>query len=228
MKKRKRVRYRTKRKRQLQKQIRVGFACLCIVFSVLLAKGVYQKVTAGYMEIPDSEITAEKPNIGVDLLEKNPYSRPGIEIGKIRGIVIHYTANPGSTAKQNRDYFNGLKDTHITHASSHFVVGLEGEIVQCIPTWEISYASNNRNGDTISIETCHPDKSGKFTENTYRSLVQLTGWLCQKFNLSSNDVIRHYDVTGKNCPKYFVEHEDAWQLFKENVQKVIDKAGGQK
>ncbi|OUP50608.1 peptidoglycan recognition protein family protein [Lachnoclostridium sp. An181] len=228
MKKRKRISYQTRRKRKLQRQIRVGFLCLCAVFCVLLVKGVYKKVTAGYMEIPDSEITAEKPDIQVDLLEKNPYSRPGIEIGKIQGIVIHYTANPGSTAKQNRDYFNGLKDTHITHASSHFVVGLEGEIVQCIPTWEISYASNDRNGDTISIETCHPDTSGKFTEKTYRSLVRLTGWLCQKFDLSSSDVIRHYDVTGKNCPKYFVEHEDAWQIFKGNVQKVVDKANSQK
>lgn len=184
-------------------------------------------MTAGYGEIPDSEITAQKPDIQVDLLENNPYSRPGIEIGKIQGIVIHYTANPGSTAKQNRDYFNGLKDTHTTHASSHFVVGLEGEIVQCIPTWEISYASNDRNKDTISIETCHPDSSGKFTESTYRSLVQLTGWLCQKFGLSAQDVIRHHDVTGKNCPKYFVEHEDQWQIFRTNVQKVIDKANVQ-
>ena len=46
---------------------------------------------------------------------------------KIRGIVIHYTANPGSTAQNNRDYFEGLKDSHETSVSSHFVVGLEGE-----------------------------------------------------------------------------------------------------
>ena len=79
---------------------------------------------------------------------------------RIRNIVLHYTANPGATAKQNRDYFEGLKDTHLTKASSHFIVGLDGEIVQCIPTWEVAYASNNRNGDTVSIECCHPDESG--------------------------------------------------------------------
>ncbi|MFR8755306.1 MAG: hypothetical protein ACLVG5_00555 [Clostridium sp.] len=38
--------------------------------------------------------------------------------------MVHYTANPGTTAQQNRDYFEGLKDSHETHASSHFVIGL--------------------------------------------------------------------------------------------------------
>ena len=157
----------------------------------------------------------------VQLLTMNPESRPGIALEKINGIVIHYTANPGTTAQNNRDYFEGLKDSHETQASSHFVIGMDGEIIQCIPSTEIAYASNDRNNDTLSIECCHPDESGKFTDATYRSLVQLTAWLCVKFGLTEDDVIRHYDVTGKNCPKYFVEHEDAWEDFKENVSLAI-------
>ena len=108
--------------------------------------------------------------------------------------------------------------------SSHFVVGLDGEIIQCVPTWEIAYASNERNNDTVSIETCHPDESGKFTEDTYKSLVQLTAWLCTKFGLDEEDVIRHYDVTGKICPKYFVEDEQAWNLFKGDVKAALQKS----
>ena len=77
--------------------------------------------------------------------------------------------------------------------------------------------------DTISIECCHPDESGQFTDDTYQSLVELTAWLCNRFQLSSEDVIRHYDVTGKECPKYFVDHEDAWEQFRNDVQKQIDK-----
>lgn len=161
------------------------------------------------------------PPFTVDLLDINEYSRPGIALEKINGIVIHYTANPKSTAKQNRDYFEGLKDSHETKASSHFVVGIKGEIVQCIPSSEISYASNSRNSDTLSIECCHKDKSGKFTKETYQSLVELVGWLCQRFGLTSEQVIRHYDVTGKNCPKYFVEHEDEWEQFKKDVDVQI-------
>ena len=152
-------------------------------------------------------------------------SRPEIESDGITGIVIHYTANPGSTAQENRDYFEGLKDTHETSASSNFVVGLEGEIIQCVPTWEVAYASNERNKDTISIECCHPDETGKFTEETYQSMVQLTAWLCRKYSLTADTVIRHYDVTGKNCPKYFVENEEAWANFKEDVANALAKGG---
>ena len=161
------------------------------------------------------------PPFDVELLDVNEYSRPGIPLEQITGIVIHYTANPGSTAQNNRDYFEGLKDSHETKVSSHFVVGIEGEIVQCIPSSEIAYASNSRNSDTLSIECCHPDETGKFTDATYTSLVRLTGWLCYRFNLTSEDVIRHYDVTGKICPKYYVDHPEAWEQFKTDVGEQI-------
>lgn len=161
------------------------------------------------------------PPLDVQLLTVNEYSRPGTPLEKINGIVIHYTANPDSSAQANRNYFEGLKDEHTTKASSHFVIGLEGEIVQCIPSSEISYASNDRNNDTLSIECCHPDESGKFTDATYQSLVDLTAWLCQRFEVPTENIIRHYDVTGKECPKYFVDHEDAWRQFREEVSEAV-------
>ena len=157
-----------------------------------------------------------------DLLTVNPYSRPGDELKTIRGVVIHYVGNPSTTAKANRDYFESLSaGTDGTYASSHFVVGLEGEVIQCVPLNEIAYASNSRNTDTVSIECCHPDETGKFTDATYDSLVQLTAFLCSKFNLTENDVIRHYDITGKDCPKYFVENEAAWETFRSDVGAVL-------
>lgn len=157
----------------------------------------------------------------MDLLTPNSYSRPQFPLEEINGIVIHYTANPGSTAKENRNYFEGLKDSHRTYASSHFIIGLEGEIIQCIPLDEIAYASNRRNDDTISIECCHKEKNGKFTEKTYQSLVQLTVWLCTEYDLDSGDLLRHYDITGKNCPKYYVTHENKWEDFKKKVEESL-------
>lgn len=162
------------------------------------------------------------PPMEVNLLTVNSYSRPGIALEKVKGIVVHYTGNPGTTAINNRNYFEGLKDNHEAKVSSHFVVGLEGEIVQCIPSSEISYASNQRNKDTLSIECCHPDKSGKFNDATYQSLVKLTAWLCARFDLNEKDVIRHYDVTGKECPKYFVENEEEWGQFRSDVKAQIE------
>lgn len=214
------------RRKKTQRSIRLGLILL-IVLAVILGIGKVIKpewFSRGYFELSGGAIDASKPDIDVRLLTVNPYSRPGTETEKIRGIVIHYTANPGAGAAANRDYFEGLKDSHATKTSSNFVVGLDGEIIQCVPTWEVAYASNERNIDTVSIECCHPDESGEFTKETYRSVVNLTAWLCMKFGLDSGDVIRHYDVTGKNCPKYFVENEDAWKQFREDVDKAIEKS----
>lgn len=176
-----------------------------------------------YMEMESDAVDALRPNIDVELLTPNEYSRPEKKTTRIRNIVIHYTANPGATARQNRDYFEGLKDTHLTKASSHFIVGLEGEIIQCIPTWEVAYASNDRNMDTVSVECCHPDETGAFNQDTYNSMVELSAWLCLKFGLTENDLIRHYDVTGKICPKFFVDYPEKWEQFRLDVGKKLEK-----
>lgn len=163
------------------------------------------------------------PAIDVELLTPNEYSRPQIELETVKHIAIHYTANPGSGAMDNRNYFENLKDSHETKASSHFIVGLNGEVVQCIPTSEISYATNERNVDTISIECCHWDESGEFSDATYQSAVQLTAWLCNRFEISADDVIRHYDVTGKICPKYYVENPEEWEKMKQDIAKRMEE-----
>ena len=214
-------------KKQAQRRMRLGLLLLVIV--MVLAAGIRilhpEWLSGKYSEIDNAQVDASKPDITVKLLTPNPYSRPGIKTGKIKGIVVHYTANPGTSARQNRDYFNGLAETKKTKASSHFVIGLEGEIVQCIPCNEISYASNNRNSDTISIECCIEDETGKFNDSTYQSLIELTTWLMGRYDLSADDVIRHYDVTGKKCPLYFVEHEDAWEQFHKDLDTYIEENG---
>lgn len=166
--------------------------------------------------------------IRLQYLTLNRFSRPGTALKRVNGIVVHYTANPGTSAENNRSYFEGLKQTKLTYASSHFIIGLDGEILQCIPLNEISYASNNRNKDTISIECCHADETGVFNEATYHSLVILTAALCTEFNLEEKDIIRHYDVNKKLCPLYYVEHEDVWEAFKDDVMKEADTQKKQK
>lgn len=210
--------------RRMRKYLRAGIIILAVLALVLTAGKLLKSARIGkgkYVENTGEDIDASRPDINVQLLTVNPYSRPGTQVNRIDGIVIHYTANPGSTAMQNRDYFEGLKDSHETKVSSNFVIGLDGEIVQCVPTWEMAYASNSRNTDTISIECCHPDETGKFDKKTYDSMVELSAWLCRKFNLEAEDVIRHYDITEKNCPKYFVEDEKAWKQFIEDIKTAI-------
>ena len=160
-----------------------------------------------------------------DYLTVNPYSRPGDALEKINGVVIHYVGNPGTTAHANRNYFQSLSSgRENTYASSHFIVGLEGEVIQCVPLTEIAYASNTRNGDTVSIEVCHPDETGEFSPVTYDRTVELTAWLCRAFELDpETDVIRHYDVTGKECPRYYVEHPEAWDGFRADVAAEMER-----
>ena len=149
----------------------------------------------------------------VQILAADSGGRPGTRLGRVNDIAIHYVGNPGTTAQQNHDFF----DQPETQVSAHFLVGLEGEVIQCLPLHEVSYATNDRNGDTISIEVCHPDAGGQFTRETYDALVKLTAWLCDHCGIGRDRVIRHYDVTGKLCPLYFVEHPEAWDQFRADV-----------
>jgi len=161
------------------------------------------------------------------LLTLNPYSRPGKKLTEVNALVVHYVANPGSSALGNRNYFEHLwllpRNPSGTKASSHFIVGLQGEVLQCIPTTEIAYANYPRNWDTVSIEVCHPDETGQFSDVTYNSLVKLLADLCRNLGLDSEDLLRHYDVSGKNCPKYYVENEAAWLQLKADVQALLDE-----
>ena len=152
----------------------------------------------------------------------NPYSRPGIKRQATKKLVIHWVGNAGSSAMANRNYFDSLKDKKI-YASSQFIIGLNGEIIACMPEDEVAYHAGNYNMNlnSIGIENCHPDWGGKFNNQTYNSLIELLVYLCQKYNLNQNDIIRHYDVTGKVCPKYYVEHQDAFEQLKADVASKL-------
>ncbi len=160
------------------------------------------------------------------LLTVNPYSRSGEKLNKIEKIVIHWVGNAGSSALGNRNYFDSLATSHKTYASSHYIIGLNGEIIRCIPEDEVAFHSGSysMNRKSIGIEDCHPDWEGKFNDNTYNSLVELSAHICKKYNLGIDAIIRHYDVTGKECPRYYVRNEQAWIQLKNDVLNKIGQA----
>lgn len=163
------------------------------------------------------EVFNTHPEWSEDFLTVNEYSRPGDPLKEVNNIFVHYTANPGTSAAQNRSYFEQLKDTHERGASAHFIIGYEGEIIQCVPLDEVAYAVQTRNEDSISIECCYKAKNGSFTQETYDSLIQLLAWLTKAYGLEEEDILRHYDCGGKKCPIYYTEHEDAWEQLKKDV-----------
>ena len=77
-------------------------------------------------------------------------------------------------------------------------------VVRCVPENEVAYHASDANSYSIGVEVCHPDWTGKPTQKAYESLVKLLE-ICKKYNLAPTQaIIRHYDVTGKTCPKYYV------------------------
>ncbi len=209
--------YRRKKRRRLNP--RFALLCLALVLGSA-AVGIWW----GNRGLPGEDI-AVPDYVEQDYIPVNDWSRPGTPLEDINAVVIHYVGNPGTTARANRNYFASLSSgKEGTYASSHFVVGLEGEVVQCVPLTEVAYASNTRNGDTVSIEVCHPDETGEFSPVTYGRCVELAAWLCREFKLDpETDVIRHYDVTGKECPLYYVEHPEAWEQLKADVAAELER-----
>lgn len=170
---------------------------------------------------PPAVNRSEKPEIREDFLTPNEYSRPGEPLPEVTELFVHYTANAGTSAAQNRSYFENLGVTGETSASAHFVIGYEGEIVQCLPLDEIGYAVKEHNYNSVSIECCYLKENGEFEDATYQSLIRLLGWLMKEYDLSISDIRRHYDAGGKKCPLYYVEHADAWEQLKKDLADYI-------
>ena len=219
----KRVAPRAKRRKKGRSPLLLpGILAVVVVLLLGVKLGLERFSTAG-------EETREKhpaPEwVTKEYLPVNPFSRPGTGLEEVNGVVVHYVGNPGTTAEQNRSFFAGLAEQtegaeNTVSASSHFLIGLDEEIIQCIPLDEWAYCTGERNRDTISIECCHPDDGGAFTDATYQSLLRLVRWLQEEFDLDGEQIIRHYDVTGKECPRYYVQHPEAWEQFKADLEQT--------
>lgn len=233
--------YRRKQKRRMVYTIWFLFAMLCML-AILLVTFLLKKAVPAVSEYvgesveewkeEHSEEKEEKPlkiwrgpDYVVDYLTPNEYSRPQEPLEEVNNIFVHYTANQGTSAAQNRSYFENIGITGERSASAHFVVGFNGEVIQCLPFHEIGYAVKKHNYDSISIECCYLSDDGEFTEATKESLVHLLAWLISKYDLTTEDILRHYDSNGKMCPKYYVEHEDEWEEIKRDVDAFIQKYG---
>lgn len=204
-------------KRKLRKWVKWALAVIIVGAISSVAMALYPKIPRKNL-IEDLKSVQIPEYVTVDLIPKGlVHSRNGLFLEDVKNIVIHYVGNPGTSAKNNRDYFANEG----TRVNAHFVVGLDGEIIQCVPLYERSSASNHRNKDTISIEVCHPDAAGEFNRVTMDSLIKLTAWLCEICELDKKDVIRHYDVTGKLCPIYYVNNENEWNKLLNNINDEL-------
>ena len=171
----------------------------------------------------------------------------GLRGQTVKYIVVHYTAGRGDTAQGNGRYF---RDNQVG-ASAHWFVDETDAVLSVeehFVAWHCGGAVYKhpacRNSNSIGVELCSEmDEKGEyfFNEATVENAKELVRYLMEKYNVPVENVIRHYDVTGKICPAPFVgTGKDAWDEFKgglvvyrkfENVpewakptvQKVMDK-----
>ena len=154
------------------------------------------------------------------LIPKNKYNRPGTKSTPKR-ICVHYTGDCGATAAQLAKYWQNVaagvfKDKPWSWTSAQYIVGLDGEVIRCIPDSEIAYAAANQNADTIHIEVCYRQKSGEFEESSIAALGELVRSLMNTYAIPAGKVVRHYDLTGKLCPAYYVD-EARWNALHERI-----------
>ena len=189
---------------------------------------------AGYSTDPDYA------NKLIRLIEKynlNQYDSGGVEMKKpcnpanytqknraeTKYIVVHYTANKGDTAKNNADYFAREK----VGASAHFFVD-ENEIWESVPETDVAWHcgakqykhSECRNANSIGVEICMNDKTGKVRQGSIDNAVKLVRTLMQRYGIPADRVLRHHDVTGKYCPAPMVDNPDLWRAFKNKLTGV--------
>ncbi len=151
----------------------------------------------------------------------------------IKYIVLHYTANDGDKAENNAKYFQTARDPA---SSAHYFVD-DNEIVQSVPDNYVAWSvGGNRyfdiektgggklykkvtNANSISIEMCGTKRDGKGTasEKTMRNAVSFCLELMKKYKIDIDHVVRHFDVTGKHCPVYFM-NDAAWEGFKDRIR----------
>lgn len=168
-------------------------------------------------------------------------------LSSIKYIVIHYTSNDGDTDENNGQYFAN----NIVKASAHYFVD-DDSITQSVPDNYIAYSVGGdkypntkgakfygqcTNSNSISIEICDDVRNGVVypSEKTIQNVLELTRFLMQKYNVPMEHIIRHYDVTGKLCPAYWVDDakwkSEFWgkiDMTKEEVIKIIQEYEAQK
>ena len=87
-----------------------------------------------------------------------------------------------------------------------------------------TYYGKCTNTNSIGIEMCDTIKDGKhyLSDKTRKNAIELGKQYIKKYGIKKENVIRHYDVTGKICPSYYVKDEEAWKKFKNDLFKEDD------
>ena len=141
-------------------------------------------------------------------------------------LVFHYVGATGG-ARNNAKYYGR---TPGIGASAHYFVdhAPNAEVWASVPegdtAWHCGAKSYRhptcRNANSIGIEMCcHQDASGGWyiDEATMAAAAELGRDIMARYGIPLENVLRHYDVTGKLCPRPLIE-ENKWTAFKARLE----------
>ena len=149
--------------------------------------------------------------------------------GKIKYLVLHFTANDGDTDEGNGNYFANNN----VGASAHYFVD-DDSVTQSVPDDYVAYSVGGKkystcsttgggklygkctNTNSISIELCDDVKNGTIypSAKTIANAIELAKKKMKEYDIPKENVIRHFDVTGKPCPAYWcgtAEKDAKWK-----------------
>lgn len=146
----------------------------------------------------------------------------------IKYLVYHYTANDGDTDEANAKYFHN----NVVKASAHRFVDDDSVTISVPDNYTAYHCGGGLQGskghkffkictntNSIGIEMCDTIRNGKYevSAKTRANAIALGKEIVKKYGIKKENVIRHFDVTGKNCPAYFVKDEEAWKKFRNEI-----------
>lgn len=154
------------------------------------------------------------------IIPKNKYNRPGTRSEPGR-ICVHYTGQAGTDADKLALFYKNVAagmfpDKPNSWTSTQYIIGLNGKIIRIIPDNEIAYAASGKNNGTLHIEVCYSKAGGEFEEASIEALRELVQYLMKKYGIPAEKVLRHYDLTGKYCPWFYVD-ENRWAALHEYI-----------
>lgn len=171
----------------------------------------------------------------------NTLARSGKKLNGVRAIIVHYPGWTGDKIQNMYEYFSNPSRYASAHDGiyGHVVANYipRDEVTFNCGAWEKSdkkapengpfynedivelFKQNNGycmpNNYTISVEAC-VEADGEYSKNTLNTLRKYIAQRLQENSLTIKDVYRHYDITGKACPKPFLD-ENKWSAFKKSI-----------
>lgn len=122
-------------------------------------------------------------------------------------ITIHWTGPyPGQSPEMVRDWWIESKGK----ASAHVIIK-DDIVLQCWELDQIAWHAGCTAGNTtsIGIEVVPENTEGKFSD---KSITTLKEYLATIPNLP---LVRHFDWTGKDCPKYYCDNAKWKELLQQ-------------